>query len=96
MPGSARASGVLTTPQGCGDMMGPCTLLLLSLPWCVLLPTVTDIAFESEGFNIFRQLADHYSCKYKVKQKSSFSSDTAQCYGDYVFPTQGTKGVGPT
>lgn len=47
-PGSAGAPRVPTSPPGHGDMVGPCTLLFLSLPWYVLLAVVTGIAFESE------------------------------------------------
>lgn len=47
-PGSAGAASVPNASQGGGDMVGPCTLLFLSLPRRVLLIVVTDIAFKSE------------------------------------------------
>lgn len=56
-------------------------------------PQWQALLLSQRRVNIFRQLADHYSCNMKWNKRMVFlpTLHSASC-GDYLFPTQGAQG----
>lgn len=70
--GSARASRIPTTPEGCGDMVGSLSFPFPLPSLLCTLAMVTVIAFESEESEYIRQWTCHYSCHVKSNNRIAF------------------------